>query len=400
MSFARTLRADTGFGVFWLGYCFTVIGDAITRTTLIWYVFEETQSSVAVGWLSFCLTAPVLLGGMVAGALLDRYDRRYVIATDSMLKAALVVSIPILSSLGLLASWYIYAVASLFGFLMMIPLAGVPSMLPALVEKEDLNSANALETIGYTSGGVVGPPLAGLLIVILGPLEALYIDGVTYLLFGFAAWKCRPRDERRPVVTEDRARLWDAARLIFKNPVLSSTTIMYLVFNLGLGSLLVLIPVFTETLLLGGPELFGILLGCIAGGELLGSIATGQLRVPLAEGLSICIAAILSGLSLAIAALFPQTVVVGASLAFFGFFMAPLTIWGQTLRMKIIPREYHGRCFAIMRTLMQSGGPMGSVAAGFAVPVIGARAAIAGAALIACAVGLSGLMVRELRRAR
>jgi len=51
-----------------------------------------------------------------------------------------------------------------FGFLMMIPLAEVPVVLPSLVDMDDLNAANALETIGFTMGGVIGLPLAGLLI--------------------------------------------------------------------------------------------------------------------------------------------------------------------------------------------------------------------------------------------
>jgi hypothetical protein len=68
--------------------------------------------------------------------------------------------------------------------------------------------------------------------------------------------------------------------------------------------------------------------------------------------------------------------------------------------MKIIPPGFHGRCFAIMRTLMQSGGPLGGVSAGFAIPVLGVRAAIAGIALITCVVGGLGLSIAELRRAR
>jgi len=401
MSFARALRADTGFGLFWLGYCLTVIGDSVTRATLIWFVFEATDSTLAVGWLSFCLTAPVVLGGLVAGALLDRFDRRQLIAADSLAKAVLVVSIPVLSSLGMLPAWYVYAVASLLGFLMMIPLAGVPSMIPAMVQEADLNAANALETVGYTLGGVLGPPLAGVLILAWGRLDPLYLDGVSYLSFAAAAWCCRPRDEAKPALAAKApVSLRDAARIVFENPVLLSTTAMYLVVNVALGSMLVIVPVFAETILGGGPADFGVLLGSISLGELLGSLVTGHLRLPFAEGLAISVTAILSGLSLGLAALFPEAVFVGVSLALYGFFMAPLTIWGQTLRMKIIPRDHHGRCFAIMRTLMQSGGPLGGVAAGFAIPLLGVRAAIAAAALIACAVGAAGLTLPELRRAR
>ena len=89
MSMHRALRSERGFGVFWLGFSLSVLGDAITRTTLIWYVFDLTGSSVALVWLSFCFTAPVIVGGRAA--------------MDAM---------PL---------WYVFVVASVFGFLMMVP---------------------------------------------------------------------------------------------------------------------------------------------------------------------------------------------------------------------------------------------------------------------------------------
>ena len=68
--------------------------------------------------------------------------------------------------------------------------------------------------------------------------------------------------------------------------------------------------------------------------------------------------------------------------------------------MKIIPSGFHGRYCAIMRWAMQSGGPLGGVSAGFAVPVAGVGAAIVGIALVTCLVGALGLTNAELRRAR
>ncbi len=400
MSMHRALRSDRGFGIFWLAFSVTVLGDAITRTTLIWYVFDLTGSSVSLGWLSFCFTAPVIVGGVTAGWLLDRYDRRAIMAIDSLAKALVVISIPLLAAFDWLPLWYVFVVAAVFGFLMMIPLAGVPSLLPALVSGDDLDAANALETIGYTIGGVLGPPLAGLLIAQIGPLEALYFDAGSYLVFAWAVWRCRPRVDAGRSGTAEPTDLLAAARIIVRNPVLVSTTLMYLAFNVGLGALLVVLPVFADTVLGGGPALFGLLLGSIALGELVGSVAVGFIRLPVPPGLAIGLAALLSGVAVAAVAVSPDAVGVAVALALYGAFSAPLTIWGQTLRMKIIPAGFHGRCFAIMRTLMQSGGPLGGLGAGFAIPVLGARAAIAAVALITCAVGGLGLTIGELRRAQ
>jgi len=400
MSMRRALRSDGGFGVFWLSFSLSVLGDAITRTTLVWYVFDLTGSSVSLGWLSFCFTAPVVIGGMTAGWLLDRYDRRTIMVIDSLTKSLLVMSVPVLAAVNSMPLWYVYLVASLFGFLMMIPLAGVPSLLPAMVARSDLNAANALESIGYTTGGVLGPPLAGLLIVQVGPLEALYVDGVTYLVFAWAVWRCRARQEDRRSETGGETSLLAAARVIARSPILVSTTLMYLVFNVGLGALLVLVPVFADTVLGGGPELYGLLLSCIAIGELVSSMTVGTVRLPLPEGLAICLAALLSGGAVAGIAFSPNSLGAAIGLALYGAFSAPLTIWGQTLRMKIIPPSFHGRCFAIMRTMMQSGGPLGGVSAGLAVPLLGVRAALAGIAVITSLVGTLGLTIAKLRQAQ
>jgi Transmembrane secretion effector len=400
MSMRRALRSKRGFRVFWLGFSLSVLGDAITRTTLVWYVFDLTGSSISLGWLSFCFTAPVIVGGITAGWLLDRFDRRAIMSIDSVTKSLLVMSVPVLVAMDAMPLWYVYAVAGVFGLLMMIPLAGVPSLLPALVGRDELNAANALETIGYTAGGVLGPPLAGLLVVQVGPLEALYLDGVTYLVFAWAVWRCRPQPEVGRPETGGATGLLAAARLIAHSPVLASTTVMYLVFNVGLGALLVVVPVFADTVLGGGPELYGVLLGCIAIGELTGSVTFGTIRLPIPEGLAICLAALLSGIAVAAVAVSPGALGVAMGLVLYGAFSAPLTIWGQTLRMKIIPPGFHGRCFAIMRTLMQSGAPLGGVSAGFAVPLLGVRAAVAGVALMTCLVGALGLAIADLRRAR
>jgi MFS family permease len=278
MSMRRALHSKRGFGVFWLGFSVSVLGDAITRTTLIWYVFEKTGSSVSVGWLLFCFSAPVVVGGVAAGWLLDRYDRRTVMAIDSLAKSLLVASVPVVASMDALPLWYVFLVVSVFGFLMMVPLAGVPSLLPVLVSSDDLNASNALETIGYTAGGVLGPPLAGWLIIQLAPLEALYIDSATYLAFSWAVWRCRPRLEDGGCKTGDEMNLLAAVRVIARSRVLASTTFMYLAFNVGLGALLVVVPVLADTVLGGGPGLYGLLLGCIASGELVSSVLSGFFR--------------------------------------------------------------------------------------------------------------------------
>jgi MFS family permease len=81
-----------------------------------------------------------------------------------------------------------------------------------------------------------------------------------------------------------------------------------------------------------------------------------------------------------------------------GFFSAPLTIWAQTLRMRVIPEEMRGRTFALLRTLMQGTVPVGGALAGWLLPLAGISTLILLSALLAGVPGLGGLQVREMRR--
>jgi hypothetical protein len=87
---------------------------------------------------------------------------------------------------------------------------------------------------------------------------------------------------------------------------------------------------------------------------------------------------------------------VAASLALFGLFSAPLTIWAQTLRMQIIPEHLRGRSFALLRMLMQSGNPIGGALAGGLLPLVGMMAMIGLSGLLVGTPGLIGYSVKPL----
>ena len=399
----REVLGHRTFAVFWGGFSLSVTGDAMTRVALTWFVFETTQSAIAVGWLTFFYTAPVIIGGLVAGWLLDRFDRRLIMMIDSLFKAAVVVSVPLLAAAGWLEVWHAYVVAALYGLMLMVPLAGMPALLPDLVSPDRLNTANALETLAYTLSGVIGPPIAGVLIAQWNAPGVLYIDAATFLLFAAALAMIRvgsaaSADDTAPHERANRG-LGAAFRLLLGNPILLSTTAMYMSANIAIGAVLVWLPIYASRELHGGAELYGLLLGIIAVGEIAGSLLAGLDRLRLPLGTLICAAQFASGLALAVLLADTSIALTVLCLILYGALTAPLTIWAQTLRMKIILERQRGRTFALLRMLMQSTNPVGGLLAGFLVPAIGMAWVIA---ISAAAIGLPGAVgyrVGALRRA-
>ncbi len=172
---------------------------------------------------------------------------------------------------------------------------------------------------------------------------------------------------------------------------------MFMIFNVGEGFLSVWLPLFADRILRGGPELYGVLLGALAGGEVIGSVLSGSLVFPLSLGTFICLAQILAGVSLSLFLPGPTIWWTIVGLALFGLFSAPLTIWAQTLRMQIIPEQLRGRTFALLRTLMQSAGPLASGGAGLLLPALGMPAMIVLSAVLIGIPGVFGAGVKQLR---
>ncbi|MGH6962837.1 MAG: MFS transporter, partial [Dongiaceae bacterium] len=128
----RILATNAPFRRFWLGFTFSVLGDSFTRVAFTWFVYETTQSAAAVGLLMVFYTGPLIVGGFLAGWALDRFDRRVVMIADNLVRGLAIAIVPLLYLLGSLALWHVYLAAAVYGLLMMVALAGAPSLIPAL----------------------------------------------------------------------------------------------------------------------------------------------------------------------------------------------------------------------------------------------------------------------------
>src|ERR1700690_1424482 len=172
----RDVFALKNFRRFWIGASLSMFGDGMTRMAFIWFVYDQTKSAAALGILMICYTGPVLVGGLIAGWALDRFDRRSVMIADCLVRGSAIALVPLFHWLGILALWHVYAAAAVSGLLMMVSFAGIPSMIPSLVSEKQLNPANALEILSYTVSGIAGPALAGLLIAAIGAPATVLVD--------------------------------------------------------------------------------------------------------------------------------------------------------------------------------------------------------------------------------
>jgi predicted MFS family arabinose efflux permease len=385
----------------WAGATVSAAGDAASWVALVGLALGTAHASLPV--LAVLYTAPVAVGGLVAGWALDRFDRRRLMIGDCLLRGAVFASIPVTAVFARPAAGQLYAVAAVYGLLKMVSLAGFPSLIPALVPESRLDQANALEGVTYGLASLAGAGLAGLAVATAGATRVVAFDAASYLVMALSLWSVR--DVIQPAGRSVRRRGPSApaaprgagfgavVRLAATSAVLRDTTIMFAMFNVGEGALLVFLP--HRALWLGlGTGGYGYLLAAGTAGELVAALLLSRMtwRAPLT--VSIVTAQIAA--ALVIVPLVARSVAVTvAALVALGICAAPMTVWAQSLRMRLVPPQAHGRLFALLRTAMQATPPAGAALAALAI----GRGAVVTVAAIAAIIGVPALVLaRDLIR--
>jgi MFS family permease len=348
----------------WLGDTASSLGDSVSFLALVWLVYETSGSTRTLGWFVAVYTAPVILGGPLVGAVLDRFDRRALLIADNLARASLMALVPVLHYGGALRLWHVYVVAFVYGVLKIFPLAGVPALIPDLVPDDRLEAANGLETVSFFLSAVVGAAIAGALVATVGGASALWLDAASYLFFAFALWRMGRvplggAGDEGGAVPSIRA----ALRFSLRTPVILATTLMFMLVNVGEGILHVVMPVYVREILAAGPGAYGTLVSAAAAAGLIGALAAGISPRSLGLGKAIAVSEILAGLAYAGLAATPQLALAFVLFALGSLLLGPLTVWAQTIRMRFIPADMRGRVFGLLRTVMQSTLPLGALLA-------------------------------------
>jgi hypothetical protein len=125
---------------------------------------------------------------------------------------------------------------------------------------------------------------------------------------------------------------------------------MFALANVGIGALLVLLPVYAKKVLDGGATTYAVLASSLVVGDVIGSFVVAALewRPPLGRSIAAAQASVGVGLLPLVAE--PGAAGTVCLLALAGFLAFPLTIWAQSLRMRLSPPELRGRVFSLLRT--------------------------------------------------
>ena len=386
----------------------SLVGNQLTYIAIPWFVLQTTGSATKTGIAAFFTGIPALLAAFFGGPLVDRWGYQRTSVLADLASGVTVALIPLLFFTVGLAFWQLLALAFLGALLDSPGGAARESLLPELatLARARLELVNATSQGLWRVSGLLGPPLAGLLIAALGPSTALLFDAASFILSAAIVALFVPSSRRaageplspRAYVAELRAGL----RFIRADRALLVLVLTFTILNaLGEPFFGVILPVYARQILGGALDL-GLVLAAFAAGGLLGTVLFGAFGDRLPRRIAYGGSLVLVAATFWPLVVLPPLAVLAGVLALRGAFAAPLNVLTVTISQERIPPGMRGRVFGVGRALALAAFPLGAALVGYLVERIGLRGTlvvIALAHLVLVARGVSS-PARGLARER
>ncbi|AXB42496.1 MFS transporter [Amycolatopsis albispora] len=237
------------FNLIWAGQGVSLIGSAMTTFGIGVWVFLDTGSPTYFATLVLAASLPALLVLPIAGALVDRWDRRRVMLLSDTGAALTPAGVVLLHTTGALQLWHIYLLVGIGAVFKAFQWPAFSALVPQLVTKDDLGKANGRVSLIEAAGQVFGALLGGALYALVGLPGLLAIDLLTLaaalgtLLYSF---RWLPVEPPRPTgdgpATTHRDELLEGWRFIRQRPGLLGVLLFFAANNLVMEMAIVLVP--------------------------------------------------------------------------------------------------------------------------------------------------------------
>ncbi len=368
-------RLGRDFWLYFTGQSVSQLGSSFTTFALPLLVFRLTHSATDLAISTVATFIPYLLFGLLLGAVVDRVDRRRMMLRTDVARALVIAMLPVLSLLGVLAVWQIYAVTFLQSTLGILFTCGEFAAIPALVSGDELVTANARIMATNNVGPILGPTVAGALVAFLPVAQLLFFDAASFLVSAAALTAIRrsfnpgaaPVKMAGKVAQTLLADVRQGLEYVWHHPVLRSISIMMALINFVYATASAQLVLFAARALHASSSEIGFLFACGAAGIVIVSLLAGPIRRRLSFAVTALGALVVSGLTLTAMALlhsYPAALVLWGASSGFGLL---LNINTGALRQAIVPPQLFGRVVSVAQVLAWSAVPLGSIAGAAAI---------------------------------
>lgn len=381
----ESVRASTGrgpfralkhadFSRFAAGQTVSLIGTWMQSIAQGWLVLELTGSAFAVGLVTTLNTLPILLFTLYGGVVADRVDkRRFIIGLQSvmLLEAATLAG---LTLGGVVTVHMIWGLALVHGLATAFEVPARQAFLVELVPYEDLVSAAALNSTIYNLARVIGPSVAGVILVLVGPGWCFFLNAVSYLAVLISLFRIQYRAPVRAPTA--RPSIFTGVRFIREHQMLSALLVQMVLISVFAVSFIPILPVFVREVLGSGASSYGALTSALGLGAATGAIIVGGVGRQMPRGKLASLGSLVLGtVVLALSQVHSLTAAMFC-LGIAGASMATNGISTATSLQLAAPANLRGQVMSVYSFVVLGLAPIGAFQAGLIAEHFGADGAI------------------------
>jgi MFS family permease len=398
----RTRPSQLG-GPFWRLFASSSasnLSDGVLQAALPLLAATLTRDPLAVSALASLAFLPWLLFALPAGTLVDRMNRRTAMAAANIGRGVLLAGMAVAVSTGLASLPLLYVLAFLLGCAETIYDSAARAMLPAVIDRSQLERGNSLLTTAESVGNIfLGAPIGAWLFAIAASIPLWGNAGAYLLAAGLilvVAGRFRPERAAR---TSVRADMVEGLRWLARHRLLRT-----LMVTTGLSSVLqslvngIMVLFALENLGLSERG-FGVLLAVAGVGAVLGSVLSPRLTARLGRPATMGLCELTGAAALVVMAIVQHTAVGMAMFALSAGAVSAFNVQIMSVRQAIIPEALFGRVQGAYRTVIWGGIPLGALAGGALGGAFGLTAVFALAGGLGIGVALATWAVLHRHRA-
>jgi MFS family permease len=380
---------DSRFTRLWTASTISNLGDGVVFAAFPLIVASLTRDPIAVSVLAFSLRLPWLLFALPAGVIVDRNDRRRLMISADLVRAAALGLLAIALAAGEPALWVLYVVGFGVGTAETIFDSSAEAFLPAIIEEQALSKANGrLVSARWVANSFVGPPLGALLFVWATSLPVA-VDAATFLVAAIlvATIGGQFSADRAPSAGTMRADISQGVRWLWNHRLLRTTALMAGGYNLVVSGMVAILVLFVQDEV-GLSDLgFGIVLAALGVGGLIGGLIADRIETRVGTANALILTVMTAATAATAMGFTSSALVLGASIFFFGIATTLWNVVAISLRQTLTPDELRGRAASAGKMIAFGAEPIGALIGGLVAASIGLRAPIlvagAGLALMA-----------------
>jgi MFS family permease len=393
--------ASFNYRTWFIGAVVSNVGTWMQATAQDWVVLTELtdNDATAMGVTMALQFGPPLALVSVTGWVADRFDRRKILLATQTVLMILAIAVAVLLLTGVMTLPLMFGFALMFGITNAFDAPARQAFVSDMVSMEDASNAVALNSASFNVARLIGPAVAGLLIVAVGTGWVFAINAVTFLAMLLALSLLRTGELLPRVSSKGRNGLAEGFRYVWARNDLKVVFVM--VFLLGAFGMN--FPIFASTMSLEfgrGADGYGVLSSVLAIGSLAGALLAA--RRDRARVRVLIVAAGLFGVASVVSAGMPGYWSYAVVLVFVGFSTVTMLTTANGYVQTTTDPALRGRVLALYMAVVMGSTPIGAPIAGWITDIAGPRAAILVggiAGLLAMAIGLTWIIASgRLRR--